>query len=104
VTGGGEYKDPEKIIKRWASGRQINLSEQVRIWPTPAARDYRGANGYETTLRKLSEGGRPHLDQLPNAVQLAEGRSIRGQLNPTWVEWLMGFPAGWTDLSNSETQ
>ena len=23
-----------------------------------------------------------------------------GQLNPTWVEWLMGFPRGWTD-SNS---
>jgi len=21
-----------------------------------------------------------------------------GQLNPPWVEWLMGFPIGWTDL------
>ena len=21
-----------------------------------------------------------------------------GQLNPTWVEWLMGWPLGWTDL------
>jgi len=21
-----------------------------------------------------------------------------GQLNPEWVEWLMGFPSGWTDL------
>jgi len=27
-----------------------------------------------------------------------------GSLNPQWVEWLMGFPEGWTDLSNSETQ
>ena len=27
-----------------------------------------------------------------------------GQLNPTWVEWLMGFPIGWTDLEPSETQ
>ena len=26
-----------------------------------------------------------------------------GQLNPTWVEWLMGFPGGWTDLNHSET-
>ena len=25
-----------------------------------------------------------------------------GQLNPTWVEWLMGFPLGWTDLNASE--
>jgi DNA (cytosine-5)-methyltransferase 1 len=21
-----------------------------------------------------------------------------GQLNPTWVEWLMGWPLEWTDL------
>jgi hypothetical protein len=21
-----------------------------------------------------------------------------GRLNPTWVEWLMGWPIGWTDL------
>ena len=26
-----------------------------------------------------------------------------GQLNPMWVEWLMGFPPGWTDLEDSET-
>jgi hypothetical protein len=21
-----------------------------------------------------------------------------GSLNPDWVEWLMGFPVGWTDI------
>jgi hypothetical protein len=26
-----------------------------------------------------------------------------GKLNPMWVEWLMGFPLGWTDLEDSET-
>jgi hypothetical protein len=75
-----------------------------RMWPTPAARDYKGANHYETTLKKLSEGGRPHLDQLLNAVQMAEGRAIRGTLNPAWVEWLMGFPIGWTDSKHWETR
>ena len=29
--------------------------------------------------------------------------SIGGKLNPTWVEWLMGWPLGWTDLSASAT-
>jgi len=24
-----------------------------------------------------------------------------GQLNPDWVEWLMGWPIGWTDLKPS---
>lgn len=28
---------------------------------------------------------------------------LAGQLNPTWVEWLMGFPIGWTELNVSET-
>jgi hypothetical protein len=23
-----------------------------------------------------------------------------GQLNPAWVEWLMGFPSGFTDLED----
>ena len=22
-----------------------------------------------------------------------------GQLNPEWVEWLMGYPIGWTELN-----
>ena len=26
-----------------------------------------------------------------------------GSLNPEWVEWLMGYPKGWTDLKPSET-
>ena len=26
-----------------------------------------------------------------------------GPLNPEWVEWLMGFPVGWTELPHSET-
>jgi hypothetical protein len=28
---------------------------------------------------------------------------VSGALNPTWVEWLMGFPLGWTALNASET-
>jgi hypothetical protein len=29
---------------------------------------------------------------------------VGGQLNPTWVEWLMGFPLGWTDCEDLETR
>ena len=28
---------------------------------------------------------------------------VGGRLNPKWVEWLMGYPEGWTDLEHSET-
>jgi len=133
-------------------------------WPTPATRDYKGANGDAHFLNKA----RPHLDQLPNAVKAQnwptptvadtftnnlkssqqklgsmhsvnlsqcvnwptpatrdhkdspnqanidtprdnEGfilpvevcradRTTHGQLNPSWVEILMGFAIGWTDV------
>lgn len=35
-----------------------------------------------------------------NARPLSE--TIGGSLNPTWVEWLMGFLLGWTELDASE--
>jgi DNA (cytosine-5)-methyltransferase 1 len=25
-------------------------------------------------------------------------QELNGALNPVWVEWLMGWPQGWTDL------
>jgi hypothetical protein len=41
----------------------------------------------------------------PNQNTQSLGRHIRrldgtGGLNPAWVEWLMGFPPGWTDLKD----
>jgi hypothetical protein len=60
-----------------------------RMWPTPARRDYRYPNANPYSER----GGGKKGEQLPNAVG--------GALNPTFVEWLMGFPLGWTDLGHS---
>ena len=75
----------------------LNLRTAVSLWPTPAARDgtQRGYTPACTTKRQ--EAG--HSVQLPERLSLEE----RGPLNPTWVEWLMGFPTGWTDLEPSET-
>ena len=36
--------------------------------------------------------------QLCELAELTPRGKI-GHLNPVWVEWLMGFPTGWTDLS-----
>lgn len=74
---------------------RATLTGKVKGWtPTLAARDYRHPNrpdGASRKKRKASSG-----DQLPNA--------IGGPLNPTWCEWYMGFPAGWTELGDSGTR
>jgi hypothetical protein len=75
-----------------------NLSDLVQVWPTPNA----GKAANEMNLR-CSGDGRTKPNKLGWAVAKADSVPIGGQLNPTWVEWLMGFPLGWTALDASET-
>ena len=64
------------------------------MWPTLVARDHKG-QGMSRERRLTREP-----DNLCSWTKKHEGS---GALNPTWVEWLMGFPPGWTDLKPSET-
>lgn len=91
-----QARDHKGASKRAKNGEGDDLPNAVKKYPTPAARDYKGANGFDTTQEKLSEGKRSHLGQLPNVVQQENGAAIQGNLNPDWVEWLMGWPIGWT--------
>ena len=70
---------------------QVVNTEARKSFPTPTRWDYKGPNGPDGLIRK---DGKSRMDQLPNVVG--------GQLNPTWVEWLMGWPQGWTDLKPLE--
>lgn len=56
-------------------------------------------------VRAESGEHRGQLEDFLAMDWLQSGRPrTRGLLvNPTWVEWLMGFPARWTDLEASET-
>jgi DNA (cytosine-5)-methyltransferase 1 len=38
-------------------------------------------------------------DRLDHNIMASDG----GPLNPTWTEWLQGFPLGWTDCEDLET-
>jgi hypothetical protein len=65
--------------------RSILLSQKVAMFPTPTTRDYK------------SPDMNPDSKRFSQKTEL--NSTIGGQLNPTWVEWLMGFPIGWTDLN-----
>jgi hypothetical protein len=72
-----------------------SLAAQVnnpKTWPTPPASDNRdrGNLGSPATLRRKEKGKQISLGQSVS--------DISGALNPPWVEWLMGWPLGWTDL------
>lgn len=71
------------------SGNELGRAVNQRPYPTPLARDAHNRSGQ---AKRYLEQGRVNL-QDRNA---ADG--IRGSLNPTWVEWLMGWCQGWTDL------
>ncbi len=85
--------------KEW----QLMLCRQVHnpeFWPTATARDYRSphsANSEAFKARLIHPRG-------VNLVEEMQRRGERGALNPTWVEWFMGYPSGWTDLNHSEIQ
>ena len=82
---------------RTTGGSAPNLATMVKMFPTPASRDWKGARKPETLLA----AGRTPNNSLPDSVE--KTGTISGKLNPAWVEWLMGFPTGWTELSASET-
>ena len=58
------------------------LATAVKKWPTPTVHNAKEINA-------PSERNR-------NTPTLAA--QVGGTLNPTWVEWLIGWPLGWTDL------
>jgi hypothetical protein len=120
-----ELRTPGGAMKEMSRGHGISLSSHVRLYPTPtihgnynrkgasqgsgdgletfvklyptptcndpeiSARKSRGDSKNNNPPSQRTENGR-HSDQL-NVV-------AGGSLNPLWVEWLMGFPIGWTNI------
>ena len=106
---------------QYSAGRKghkvLTLSGKVKLFPTPTASEAEhgspsstygngsarltGAAMMYPTPRAQSANGQA---DPPNRQGGADLQSVAGgQLNPTWVEWLMGYPLGWTELNASET-
>jgi hypothetical protein len=75
----------EATQARPGRSKPANLRDQVsnmHNWPTPTAH-----NAKETNAPSEANRNTPTL-----------ANQVGGKLNPMWVEWLMGWPLGWTDL------
>ena len=83
-----EARQGLQIRREGKKGTQTSLSTAVLTWPTPRTKGMRGGSGSWDLLNKNTT--------IEEARLMGAGNG--GQLNPTWVEWLMGWPLGWTDL------
>ena len=94
------WKNASTMEERTSGGHTVNLQDQVRQWPTPSARDWKDTPGMAQSATNADGSHRDRTDQLPRKVYANEpqGTTQGGSLNPTWVEWLMGYPTGHTDL------
>lgn len=90
-----------------------NLPAAVQLWPTPTAKDeigsgaaaYSTASGRHagTTLTDAAVRGIWAGRHDPASPSMPGNRIGSRRLNPDWVECLMGFPVGWTDVLVSDS-
>lgn len=85
----------EATVARPGRRKPANLRDQVsnmQNWPTPQASDNRDRGNLSSVSVK---------NRIQKGKQIMLSMSVsteNGRLNPIFVEWLMGWPLGWTDL------
>ena len=89
-TGGANHNSPSTLAGKRYTMNLAGFAQKYQsrnMWGTPKAQDSRHA------LRDRGKG---------NLGEQVSGLHNGGKLNPTWTEWLMGWPLGWTDLKPLE--
>lgn len=91
LSDGGIFRKRNKNGTIWS----LSLSAAV-FYLTPVASD-----GFRSTLKPSAYDPTKQNGNLSAQVIFQEHPvSDTAALNPDWVEWLMGFPKGWTDVSS----
>jgi DNA (cytosine-5)-methyltransferase 1 len=102
MVGNLMTKIEKGILTKQEAEQMLSLPklENHRTWkkkfPTPQLSDYKdlGNMSNPSIQRRAQKGKQMTLSMVAHPTS--------GQLNPMWVEWLMGWPLGWTDLKPLE--
>jgi hypothetical protein len=100
-TGFGFWRTPEagdSANRTFAvnSRGEPNLSAQVKLFPTPRANDSNHSKLGQKSF--INRGDRNYCAEVVMQMEYDQDGNT-GQLNPEWVEGLMGFPFGYTDIT-----
>ena len=95
-------------LLEWLMGYEQQFTKMI---PTPTATDYKGGASarawkpcsQSVHVERERERERGYDGLLRSLVEQSPYGKI-GHLNPEYVEWLMGYPIGWTELNALETQ
>ena len=91
LSDNGIFRKVNKSGAIWS----LSLSAAV-FYLTPAA-----SEGYRSTLKPAAfRNSAPSANLSAQVIRQERPVSETAALNPDWVEWLMGFPRKWTDVSS----
>jgi hypothetical protein len=106
-----EQTDVEKLLERreriksqGINGNGFGLTlanavliEERKTWATPRTSDFKSCG-------PVGSKSHHHMTEKQYlCAQVKEEDQPTGHLNPDWTEWLMGWPIGWTDSKQLET-
>lgn len=92
IGGSGSKEMLQRAVNTGAPIEEIEKMAGLKLFPTPVARDWKVCGTEPSEQARKSPC-------LPATIQMLA--PSEGILNPSWVEQLMGYPDGWTQLEEN---
>ena len=83
-----------RLLFQLAVSMPTTKETESGLWPTPRASEYKDSGPVGSKSHKHMK------DRHYLCAEVKDQQKPTGKLNPEWVEWLMGYPEGWTELKD----
>lgn len=97
----------ESIGRHYVAGCLAEQINNKKLWPTVSVKGNYNRKGLSKTsgdglVTAVKQWPTPrefcYKDSVIDRNKGNLGEKVKGQLNPDWVEWLMGWPIGWSSI------